>query len=376
MSSSQCLKTMLVFLFIIWFLFMCMLILRSKLDMHNIKYNTMSVANMDHISDISNMGCNVFSAKEFDPGAGFGTIIYMHTINSAIYAEQHNLSLFVDYNALQSHTPNNKYYDPLFGSNIWNYFFEYTLPKKCNLSISNITELDPLSQIHTHFKPDYAVRAWYYGHSGTTDFEFKLHSPNTYHEHWFAEKRKKGNKIVSKYFRIKSELKREIMEFINSKFVGYQVLGVHMRGTDKMILSHHRRNVEWTEYIPYIRCYLKYFETNGKVFIATDDANYLKNILNEFVEQYKNHTIIVQSRNVIRSNSSTAVFNLKNVSKYNIGKDILFDIQLLSHCQWFVHSGSSVAEAAFYHNFLLHNHSIHLEYTQNRQIPFWKHTCE
>lgn len=44
---------------------------------------------------------------------------------------------------------------------------------------------------------------------------------------------------------------------------------------------------------------------------------------------------------------------------------------LLSRCDFLLHAASGVAEFAIYFNPRLHSNSVHLQYTQGRQLPAW-----
>merc|ERR1712228_935512 len=180
--------------------------------------------------------------------------------------------------------------------------------------------------------------------------------------------RSNGYEMVQKYFKYKAEIiehvDRKWNEYFGSDANKYEILGVHMRGTDK---AAHRRKVDANEYLKYIEQFIEYFgRDKARVFVATDDANYLLDIQNKLDE-----TIWFAQNDVIRSDTKTAIFRLKDVSKYEIGKNVITDILLLSKCDWFIHSASAVSEAVFYNNILLHNKSVHLEYTKKRQVPIW-----
>jgi len=156
----------------------------------------------------------------------------------------------------------------------------------------------------------------------------------------------------------------------------YKVLGVQMRGSDKVQSWSIRRTVLPQEYMPYIAAFVQYFDDKAKVFFATDDMNYyayLQQHWSAYLDdtRYPFKDIVVTQQNVTRSANETAVFELLRVSKYEIGREVLLDILLLAKCDWFIHSASAVSEAVFYNNLALHNRSVHLEYLNKRQVPFW-----
>ncbi len=136
--------------------------------------------------------------------------------------------------------------------------------------------------------------------------------------------------------------------------------------------------MEPKEYAEYIISYLKYYKKRGKnpkIFVATDDKNYLSSLL-DIVSSNCNITVcnvtedIRYIQDVERSETPLPVFKMK-LSKYRIGIEVITDILFLSKCTWFIHSASAVAESVFYHNLELHFKSVHLEYVRNRQVPFW-----
>ena len=316
--------------------------------------------------------CNIVIAHGGDKGAGCATQIFLYGINFFLYSQINNMTLWINY----KNNYNSICSDPLMNDeNIWNYYLEPVTPlsQNCNINISNITVLKKkyiFPRMHLHL--DYTIKAWYYGfyyskrkkwHKQSIDYE-------TYLESWYYSQRKKGFDIVSKYFHYQSDLineKNKIWQrLFGNDYDQYEILGVHMRGTDKAAL---RRKVLPSEYLEYIQKFVNYYGNDkAKVFIATDDDNYLNYITSDL--QSQNITIYAQN-NIYRSKNETAVFDLQKISKYQMVKELLMDILMLSQCDWFIHSASAVAEAVFYNNIHLHNKSVHLEYLKNRQTPTW-----
>lgn len=217
------------------------------------------------------------------------------------------------------------------------------------------------------------MHAWYYHwhHFHRHDVDYEM-----YYEEWYFAQRSKANKIVRKYFRYKPEIYGHVDRVWN-EFIGesdadkFEILGVHMRGTDK---AAGRRKIGASEYLKYIHRFIEYFgRDHVKVFVATDDANYLMEVKQslDHLDDARYDKIWFAQNDVVRSNTSKAVFELQGVSRYEIGKNVITDILLLSKCDWFIHSASAVAEAVHYNNILLHNKSVHLEYKKKRQSPIW-----
>ena len=79
--------------------------------------------------------------------------------------------------------------------------------------------------------------------------------------------------LIRKYLEVKEDVVAEVEEFRGRHFGAGSVLGVHYRGTDKVVESppvpyaRVKRNIE--HYLE------RYPETSG-VFVATDDARFLE----------------------------------------------------------------------------------------------------
>ena len=309
--------------------------------------------------------CNIVKVHGPDKYAATATLIWLYPINFFLYAERNNMILWIDFN----NDYNKNCYDPKMNDeNVWNYYLNPIEPlsQGCNISISNISILSKKFIFpELHYNVNYTIHAWYYHwyHNNKKNIDY-----NKYYDNFYYKNRIIGYKIVKKYFKYKKNIinnvnKLWIKYFGNNSLFKYKILGVHMRGTDK---GGHRRKVNANEYMDYMNKFMKYYGYNKtRFFIATDDINYLLFIKNNF------NGIWYAQNNIIRSSTKTAIFNLKNISKYEIGKEVIIDILLLSKCDWFIHSASAVSESVFYNNINLHNKSVHLEYIKSRQNPIW-----
>jgi len=288
-----------------------------------------------------------------NPEAGFGCLYFDQIPNMIEKCKNENTAFYIDLKIIN----NRKYYDPALGENTWNYWFE---PVDNQDSIT----LCENSEKKEYFSNNTELYNWYFRSSTFKMYyymwgETEHKDRSAYDEEWYRTQRKRRHVILKDYVHIKKDIQEEIdrkwdLMFQKDDFV----LGIHMRGTDK---GFGRRKVFPEEYFSYIKQFLRYFP-NGKIFVATDDAKYFETLKKEGIQ--------FESQEVIRSSNRTAVFDL-DVPKYQIGTEILNDIVLLSKCDWIIHSASSVADAAISLNFDLHEKSVHLEYTKNRQVPFW-----
>ena len=349
-----------------------------------LKFNKLSEPSGLHLVDETLHNCNgsILVAHGPDPHAGLATAIYVYPINFMLLAIEKNMVLWINFK--KSH--NNKYYDVKYGENLFEYYFEPITPfQQCQNNNSvftyhNLTKSQVFPEMHYSLNDSKVIHGWYYHwrHHKVAKIDYDY-----YYQEWYYQQRRLGYKIVSNHFTLKNEIIDEANTIWFEKF-GIQkhkfiVLGIHMRGTDK---GAHRRKIEPKEFYPYIKSFLSYFESRARFFIATDDQKYLQTLRqdwNEIVsdinnDDYNFSKVVFLQSNVVRSSTQTAVFKLTNVeSKYQLGKQALLDILLLAKCDWFIHGASTIAEAVFYNNILLHNKSVHLEYTKNRQEPFWFH---
>eukprot|EP01083_Nonionella_stella_P068596 182304_1 len=314
--------------------------------------------------------CNILVAHGGDDGAGFATLIFAYPVNFVLYAQKYNYTLWLDYDP----SYNDLYYDEEHGPNAFEYYFRPIEPnwELCDKDTSHYKVLKP-NQINPgiHKREPGSIHLWYY-HFKVQHIEF---NPEEYLENWYYDQRYTASQVVNQYFHLKPDIIQQRDAIWNSVFGNkYTVMGVQMRGSDKVQKWSIRRAVSPQEYMPYIAAFVQYYGAKGRIFFATDDKNYLgflKTNWNAYVDTYSFAEVVVTQGNVTRSDDKTAIFNFKHVSKYAIGREVLMDILLLAKCDWFIHSASAVSEAVFFNNIKLHNQSVHLEYTVNRQVPFW-----
>jgi len=153
-----------------------------------------------------------------------------------------------------------------------------------------------------------------------------------------------------KNFTLKKNIQDEIDVFYNINFNKKNVLGIQIRLTDMV----HYHNVPGIEY------YIKKAVTiiNSKkietIFIATDSEV----AIDKFKETFSNINICYQ-KNIMRSkkekdsiqpqdriNYENNMVNNRKYHNYLNGKEVLMDILLLSKCDYFLRSHSSVSDTA------------------------------
>jgi hypothetical protein len=163
---------------------------------------------------------------------------------------------------------------------------------------------------------------YYNGDSGTQD--------------WVEAHRLRAHAMVIQFIRIRPEMQRQAREMFQQLFPHTSdVLGIHMRGTDKRI----NRKVKLVEYENHADDFLNQHK-QGKIFLATDDPSYHAHMN----QKYRNRIVSLQdvtrlSWNVLYSNETDKALK---------SKEALVDMLLLSHTTSLVKCWSAVSEFAVY----------------------------
>ena len=194
------------------------------------------------------------------------------------------------------------------------------------------------------------LKAWPYGDEG------EWYGPiDQLNETWFRDNRQRGHVIASKYHVPQPAIASHIAELQRMLFRDRSpMLGVHMRGTDKLAAGG-RRIIYPEEYLPVVRSFRAKFPEGG-IFVATDDAQMLQELGGE-----QDMDFISQS--ISRAEGNSPPFLVDHTDgPHALGVEIMTDIYLLSRCDYLLHGVSSVTEAVMYINYDLHANSINLEY--------------
>lgn len=129
-----------------------------------------------------------------------------------------------------------------------------------------------------------------------------------------------------------------------------RVLGVHMRGTDKML----RPIVEPARYFPLIDAWLAQLRgEEGHIFLATDDAGFAAQVVARYGTARVRQQAAVE-RAAVTNSTATGMGPLWSGSSgdagYRRGVEVLVDTLLLSRCEFLLKSASAVSEFAIYLN--------------------------
>jgi hypothetical protein len=197
--------------------------------------------------------------------------------------------------------------------------------------------------------------------------------------------------------RPRAEYVRAADDFWSSHFgPGQKVLGMHLRGTDKIQFKE-----PVASYLPLARAF-KCRYPGAAVLVATDDGKMLRDAVVQLLRANYSRSEVVYT-NASRGNapdapSWTRGFNaavharnrhyLKNNTPSppsKLGRDVLMDTLLLSRSDFLLKAYSTVSEAAIWFNIALHNASFDFDIyrttlrrrraEQGALWPAWRHAC-
>ncbi len=204
------------------------------------------------------------------------------------YENGHFKSLKIDFNE-------GLYFDPSKGPNWWEYFFE-----PINIGVEKESK-------HYFTQTDISYLAMYF-------FQVNIYRS-------FA--------LCQKYIRLKPDIEKELDLFVTENFSNHFVIGVHHRGTDKLIEN---------PIVPYEKTYQALCEVINqltpeqkeklRIFVATDDQHFLTFISQRF-------PAIVFCHNFARSKDSTPLHASDTnfySNNYQKGKEAVIDCFSLSKC--------------------------------------------
>lgn len=151
--------------------------------------------------------------------------------------------------------------------------------------------------------------------------------------------RERGHYLIKKYIKIKEEIQDKADIFYKKNLQNSYVIGIHYRGTDKIIeaprVSYEAVWIKILEVIDKLRLgRIK----NMKIFVATDEEQFISFIRSKFNDVY--------STEATRAADSLAVHIFHNQDPYKNGEEALIDCLLLSRCQVLIRTESHLSTTA------------------------------
>mmetsp|Transcript_6294 Transcript_6294/g.15201 ORF Transcript_6294/g.15201 Transcript_6294/m.15201 type:complete len:428 (-) Transcript_6294:4-1287(-) len=310
---------------------------------------------------------------------------FLIVLNEIRYAEQEDLIPYVCITKETERNGPNRFFDVRHGSNVWEYYFlpiSHVRPRNGSSKANNDATFTWAQERRLHMSND-AVKAYYYGKAHDSISNKERLKRNRYDEQFYLRHRTLAHRMVSEYVRVRPELFREVERYVAENFNNKPVLGVHMRGTDKIASAGGGPIVPAQEYHEYINDFLM-SEAEGVVFVATDSLSLLEELKILVSDVYLPRIL---SREVMRSSKKFKrkkerleqnIFLDDTVKdNYQKGKDVVLDVLILSQATYFIHGASSVSEAVFWFNLGLHHRSVHVQYepASRQRIPWRKNAA-
>lgn len=287
----------------------------------------------------------------------------LFAINQLILAHEAHITPYIDFGecTVNGHDHptsggRNLYYDERYGTNMWEYYFEpvsaYRPSATADASSGARVQYDVRSlssaqlwDVH-HRKASSSVFAYPYG------MYAKVYE-HGFNETWSRMMHDRAATAVRRYLRVKPAVEAKVEAFWNERVApGSQVLGVHIRGTDKQ-MSIGGRVMGPEFYFPAIERW-SHTHPGSKIFVASDSPSFVR----QMVSKYKDRVFV---RNVLRSEKN-AFLDTSLRDNYRKGEDVLIDVLLLSKCSFLLKSASSVSQFATYFNPALVDRSIDVQY--------------
>jgi hypothetical protein len=173
--------------------------------------------------------------------------------------------------------------------------------------------------------------------------------------------------LIRKYVRPRSYIQQKVNAFFEHEMQGYQVIGVHIRGTDS-VSSHERREFRKGSLV--LENYSKTIENllkkthDARIFVATDDQRSLDFLRGKFGD-------CVISYNSLRHQSGETaglgptgclipayIAGNRELAAMN-GEEAIIEFLLLCRCQHLVHNGASLARTVLLSNEKIVHTNVH-----------------
>jgi hypothetical protein len=152
-------------------------------------------------------------------------------------------------------------------------------------------------------------------------------------------------KIFKRYIHIKKYILDEALDFVRTEFKKSKILGVHFRGTDMKTQERHPFPATYNQIKKKIDYELRVNKFD-KVFLVTEEKNYLKKLKKE----YQSKLLYFNS---FRSDKNDIFSNIKRKNhRYLIGRENIIDMLILSKTKKIICTNSHLPDASnFISNF-------------------------
>ncbi len=237
----------------------------------------------------------------------------------------------------------NPYFDAAVGPNVWDYFFEPIGPSGPELDAlvkaGRVVTLSTGAELVRLFR--WAPQSWFmnpYGYYRSVENRADGAYPKVW---WNAERDKARAFLDDGTMRFKPAIIDQVDRFVAKNF-SEVTLGLQLRGSDKFdfgVGPNLSRKVTPEEYYPYIDRYLAEHPKCSRIFVATDQRQWLKTLESAYPGK------VVSFSQWSLSDSSANNFN-EDAAKAARGVEVVVDLLLLSRCDYLIKCHAAVGEMA------------------------------
>ena len=153
--------------------------------------------------------------------------------------------------------------------------------------------------------------------------------------------RQEAHILAQKYIRVLPHIQQKVEQFIQANFEKYFVIGLHYRGTDKII---HAPRVAYEEAISRVQALVESLRQDYKIFVATDEQAFIETIQQAFPGR------VIFQMEAIRSTNGKPIHLKQKANGYKLGEDALTDCLLLSRSDYLIRTNSNLSLWSTYFN--------------------------
>lgn len=237
----------------------------------------------------------------------------------------------------------NPYFEENEGPNVWEYYYEPignpSIDLGALIQTGRVLTLTTASELFRLFR--WEPRSWFmYPFGYYRSVENKADGPYP-SDWWYSQREKARTFFKDGTIRFSDSINRQVDKFVEKHFT-QKTLGLHLRGSDKFDFGsgpNLGRKVLPEEYFPHIDRYLAENPEGTKIFVATDQRQWLK-----IMEDAYPGRILSYSEVSLSDDEENRIHDAEN--KALRGVEVLVDALLLSRCDFLLKCNAAVGEMA------------------------------
>jgi hypothetical protein len=237
----------------------------------------------------------------------------------------------------------NPYFDETEGPNAWDYYYD-----PIGVSYDELQSLVQDGRVYTSTTASELFRLFRWDPRSCFMNPFGYYksvenrADGSYPSDWWVAQREKARVFLKDgTIRVNDTIGKQVDAFVEKNF-SETTLGLQLRGSDKLDFGagpNLGRKVVPEEYYPYIDKYLAEHPEGTKIFVGTDQRQWLR-----IMEQAYPGKILSFSEISLSDDNSNRLHDAEN--KALRGAEVLVDVLLLSRCDYLIKCHAAVGEMA------------------------------